>query len=145
MNNGPRCDMPLAQSVIAEAEELGAQRRNGELVFEQPWEARAFALAAATLNSKHISAGSFREYLGTEIMEWEKDGHNGEELPYYRLWLRAFERLAVSNDLVDRAEVEQRFAELIEAAEHDHDHRDHAHHHSDGHKVHGDVIGADHP
>jgi Nitrile hydratase beta subunit len=62
-------------------------RRNGELVFEAPWESRAFGLAAAYVESRGEGWERFRRHLMGAI------GVLPAETPYYEAWVAALERL----------------------------------------------------
>ena len=75
---------------IAQMENL--PRRNGELVFEAPWQARAFGIAVALCQEQGIEWDAFRSNLIDEIATWERDhAASGTE----RLGLlRALARLA---------------------------------------------------
>ena len=62
-------------------------RRNGELVFEAPWEGRAFGLAAAYVESTGAGWERFRHHLIAAI------GVLPPETGYYEAWVGALERL----------------------------------------------------
>ncbi|HEX7168081.1 MAG TPA: hypothetical protein VF230_13975 [Acidimicrobiales bacterium] len=51
-------------------------RRNGELVFDAPWEARAFGLCIAVLEREQLGWDDFRPFLVAEI-------EAAPERPYY--------------------------------------------------------------
>ena len=48
---------------LDEAGPAAPPRRNGELVFEAPWEGRAFGLCVALLEREHLGWEAFRPYL----------------------------------------------------------------------------------
>lgn len=62
-------------------------RRNGELVFEAPWESRAFGLAAAYLQARGEGWNRFRRHLMAAVADLPP------ATPYYEAWLTALERL----------------------------------------------------
>jgi nitrile hydratase accessory protein len=62
-------------------------RRNGELVFEAPWEGRAFGLAAAYVEATGLGWEAFRTELIAAIADLPPD------TPYYEAWVEALERL----------------------------------------------------
>jgi hypothetical protein len=68
-------------------------RRNGELVFEAPWESRAFGLAAAYLATTGEGWGRFREHLIAAIADLPP------ETPYYEAWLAALEALLAEDGI----------------------------------------------
>jgi len=83
-------------------------RSNGELVFESPWEGRAFGLAVA-LNEKGVYEWrAFRDQLVEEIAEHETAGM---ESSYYERWLESLEELVLARGLVTREELDARTEE----------------------------------
>lgn len=103
---------------FATASMLGAPdsppRSNGELLFREPWEGRAFGIAIALSKKGHYEWENFRQKLITSIGEWEaahcKDDPNWD---YYQRWLLALERLVVESNLLDGEALATRTAELI--------------------------------
>ena len=88
-------------------------RKNGELVFEAPWEGRAFGMAVALGDARRYEWEEFRQGLIARIAETEA---HGEDQPYYEQWLAAFERLLVARGLLTPEEIEQRTAEFASGA-----------------------------
>jgi nitrile hydratase accessory protein len=118
-------------------------RKNGELVFEAPWEARAFGLAVALNEAGFYAWSDFSQGLAREIGAVEA---KGETAAYYERWLAALETLILSRGLLTPEELEARVAEqaLHDAHDHDHDHdhdHHHHHHHHDHHHEHGSENG----
>ena len=70
-------------------------RKNGELVFNEPWEGRAFGLAAALTEGGVYDWADFRDKLVEVTAANEK---HGEQTGYYQRWFRALERLALDAD-----------------------------------------------
>jgi nitrile hydratase accessory protein len=101
--------------------EIGLPRENGELLFESPWEARAFGLAVALHESGAFEWKLFSETLGDEITKAEAAG---ETSTYYERWVRALNRVTASEELVLPAEMSERSERVLreEVHEHDHDH-----------------------
>jgi nitrile hydratase accessory protein len=119
---------PLAAALAAEADGPAAPpRSNGELVFEEPWESRAFGVAVALSERHALEWEQFRGRLIEEIGVWESD-HAGERWSYYERWLDALERLVLDEGLVSADELEARAALLARLDAHDHEH-DHGHEH----------------
>ena len=89
-------------------------RKNGELVFEEPWESRAFGLAVAMNERGVYDWPDFRSRLAdrTTIAETATDERHGERAGYYQRWLRALERLSLDRGLVTSAELDSRSAVL---------------------------------
>jgi nitrile hydratase accessory protein len=104
-------------------------RANGELVFAEPWEGRAFGLTMALVHGGTISYETFRTALIERIGAWEADPPHGECFNYYRCWLQALERVVAGAGLVTASELDDRSAGFA-ARPVGHDHR---HEHGDGH------------
>ena len=109
-------------------------RDNGELVFAQPWESRAFGLAMALREAGAFEWEDFRTELVARIASWETGHEPGECFSYYGCWLDALERVAVAHRLVADGAVVERAGELsARPAGWDHDHG-HGHGHDHGHE-----------
>lgn len=80
-------------------------RKNGELVFNEPWEGRAFGLTAALTERGVTDWADFRDQLIEVAAAIDK---HGEPTGYYERWLRALERLALEHGLVTPAELDAR-------------------------------------
>jgi len=73
-----------------------------EPVFDEPWQAHAFALAV-TLHDRGLFTWSrWTQTLGQVIAEAGGTGRDGE---YYAHWLTALERLVVENGVADGREL----------------------------------------
>jgi nitrile hydratase accessory protein len=96
-------------------------RSNGELVFTEPWESRAFGVAVALSDKQTFEWERFRQELIAEIGAWD-----GDEWSYYERWLAALQHVLVADGLLDPTEIEARMAEIEHHDRHDHDH-DHDH------------------
>jgi nitrile hydratase accessory protein len=107
-------------------------RDNGELVFAQPWESRAFGLAMALREAGAFEWDDFRTALVARIAAWERGHEPGECFSYYGCWLDALEHVAVARDLVGEGAVGARAGELAarpKGWDHGHDHGDDDHRH----------------
>jgi len=86
-------------------------RSNGELVFAEPWESRAFGLAVTLYDAGTFEWSQFQAALIAQIAAWERGHPPGECFSYYRCWLAALESvlgaagLITSHDIADRAAV----------------------------------------
>jgi nitrile hydratase accessory protein len=95
-------------------------RSNGELVFAEPWEGRAFGLAMALHDGGFFEWEAFRQELIRAVARAEAAGG---EFSYYRCWLEALQTLVTDTGLVDGQAVEDLAAELAcRPVGHDHDH-----------------------
>lgn len=103
-------------------------RTNGELIFAEPWESRAFGLAVSLHAAGAFSWKDFSTRLAGSIARWERGHSPGEEYSYYRCWLEALESLLDERGILGRAELLERAARLEHRpAGHDHRHGDHEH------------------
>lgn len=94
-------------------------RSNGELVFQAPWEGRAFGLAVVMNHGGHYEWNEFANNLIAEIAAAEK-AHTSPV--YYEQWLEALEKLAISKGMISKDEVEARTEEFASGQREDHDH-----------------------
>jgi nitrile hydratase accessory protein len=79
-------------------------RQNGELVFGQPWEGRAFGMAVALSERGAFEWEEFRKALIAEIARSDRAGGS---FRYYEAWLAALERVLASRGLVADGELEE--------------------------------------
>ena len=85
-------------------------RKNGELVFEAPWEGRAFGMAVALSDQRLYGWEEFRSRLIDQIADADACG---AESTYYERWLAALESLLTERGLVTAAELDVRAAEYL--------------------------------
>jgi len=97
-------------------------RRNGEMVFEAPWESRLFGLTLALCPEGRLEGEEFRRALIAAITDWERGGHQPETWSYYRCWAAALERVLAGKGLCAPPELDARERALA-AREPGHDHR----------------------
>jgi nitrile hydratase accessory protein len=97
-------------------------RTNGELVFAEPWESKAFGLALALHAGGVFAWEEFRQQLIAVIAAWDSDHQPDEGWSYYGCWLTALQQLLARRGLVDEADLEAR-VQLLAARPHGHDHR----------------------
>ena len=111
-------------------------RSNGELVFAEPWEGRAFGMAVTLAESGLIGWDGFRDRLVARIAE-------DLQRAYYVSWLAALEDVLVGAGRIGVDDLGVRAARLADRpAGHDHGQGDghgdgqghgHAHGHGHGH------------
>ena len=87
--------------------ELALPRSNGELVFAEPWEGRAFGIAVALNEGGTYEWGEFQRRLAEEIAAAPADE---EGSAYYERWLASLERLLLDFGMVTWEELESRTA-----------------------------------
>jgi hypothetical protein len=108
-------DTPLDRRIAHMDEHIAVPRKNGELAFAAPWEARAFGMAVA---------------LGLAAATTAAD-HYGRPSSYYERWLAALEKLAIAKGLVTPEEIAAKAAEYTSGASEAHGHHDaHGPHHT---------------
>lgn len=78
-------------------------RKNGELVFQAPWEGRAFGMAVVLNDRGAYQWDDFRSRLSANIAKGDPT--------YYHSWLDALEELLVKRGVVTPAEIQARAAE----------------------------------
>lgn len=104
------------ERVLPESGAAAPPRVNGELVFEEPWEARAFGIAVSLHEQGLFAWDEFRQRLIEEIGRWERahpDARTAEAgYRYYERWLAALERLLADKGLCPAPAVDQRTAHL---------------------------------
>ncbi len=94
-------------------------RSNGELVFEAPWEGRAFGMAVAMNEEGRYGWREFRDKLVEVIGAHDM---TGSESSYYERWLSSLEKLAVERGFVTPEEMDQRTEEYASGERDDDDH-----------------------
>jgi nitrile hydratase accessory protein len=104
--------------ITAMDEQVALPRKNGELVFEAPWEARAFGLAVALNDAGVYPWRDFSQGLAAETAALEQQGAHAS---YYERWLETLEKLAIARGLVTLNELDVRTAEYAFNARHEHE------------------------
>jgi nitrile hydratase accessory protein len=96
-------------------------RRNGEPVFNEPWESRIFGAAVALCERGLFEWDEFRERLIAEIASADAQATDSTHPPtaYYEHFLSALERLLADKGVCAGAEIDRRVS-LELPAEHDH-------------------------
>jgi nitrile hydratase accessory protein len=79
-------------------------RRNGELVFDAPWQGRVFGMAVALSEQGLFPREEFRQALIQEVAAAEA---RGGEFRYYDAWLAAFERVLGGRGVLSPADLEE--------------------------------------
>lgn len=95
-------------NVSAMTGEIAVPRLNGELVFDAPWQSRAFGMAVSLCQSGFFTWEHFRGELAKAIRE---QGQNGPD-EYYLRWLDALEESMAGSNLIDHNALHQREAEF---------------------------------
>jgi nitrile hydratase accessory protein len=108
-SSGPHSMPSTAGCRLPTALDLDAPRKNGELVFEAPWQGRAFGMAVALNDQQLYPWDEFRDRLIAEIARAERENDGSE---YYERWLAAFESLLADKGIVTKDELDERTFEF---------------------------------
>ena len=82
----------------------GLPSDDGAPVFEEPWQAQAFALAVRLSEQGYFTWTEWSEALGEELRTVESDDGSG----YYEHWLAALERLVADKKLAEAEQLAER-------------------------------------
>ena len=88
----------------------------GDPVFEEPWQAQAFAMTLKLYERGAFTWPEWAEYLAHEIQHAQASGDPDLGDTYYLHWLAALERIVADKGLVASGELAHRKAEWAEAA-----------------------------
>ena len=83
--------------------------RDNEPVFNEPWEAQAFAMVVNLHQNGAFSWAEWAQALSQEI-------HGNEHLAYYQHWLNALEKMVTAKALTSADSLRQRKHDWHEAA-----------------------------
>jgi nitrile hydratase accessory protein len=87
-------------------------------VFEEPWQAQAFALAVHLHAAGAFSWSEWASALSAELKAADARGEPDDGGRYYEHWLAALERLSLDRALTDAATLADRKAAWAEAYRH---------------------------
>ena len=79
-------------------------RKNGELVFEEPWQGRVFGMAVALHERGLYDWEEFRQTLIAQIAAAET---RPASFVYYEIWLQTFEHLLARKQLITSTELDE--------------------------------------
>jgi len=94
----PEHERPVGDEVARMSGPAALPRRNGELVFEAPWQGRALGMALAVVERLGLPWRTFQERLIAEIGA-------RPDAAYYDCWLAALEQLVVECGAASAAEL----------------------------------------
>ena len=104
-------------------------RSNGELLFTEPWQSRAFGIVVTLYEAGAFEWAAFQSALIARIGEWERAHPDGCGYNYYEHWLGALEDVLAASGAVTPEEAAERAAQLAQRPP-GHDHRDDEHGHT---------------
>ncbi len=112
--------MKPREEILAVEGPAAPPRSNGELVFEEPWQARIFGVTLSLYEDGRFDWPEFQSLLIEAIAEHEARRGEGA-YDYYGCWLEALRRLVEVKDWVDSAGLMARESEFLDRpAGHDH-------------------------
>jgi nitrile hydratase accessory protein len=98
----------VAEQIAADlAGPAAIPRRNGEPVFNEPWESRAFGIAVALCESGLYAWDEFRDGLIAQITAADA---RGDHTAYYERFLSALAELLAAKGLCAAAEIDLRMS-----------------------------------
>ena len=77
--------------------------------FREPWEAQAFSLVTALMESGLFTAEEWASTLGETIRQAQSEGDPDLGNTYYQHWLNALETLVLNKEICDRGEMADKF------------------------------------
>jgi nitrile hydratase accessory protein len=113
-----------SNSVVASASQLDAlprlPRDEGGPIFEEPWQAQAFALAVRLSEQGEFSWKEWAHALADQLQAAAARGEPDDGSHYYEHWLAALEHLTTSKGLVNNDALAERKEEWADAYRHTH-------------------------
>ena len=105
-----------AQRRVADmAGQAALPRQSGELIFQDPWEGIAFALAVALCEQGHYGWADFQTRLIAHIAAADRQEPDIRPT-YYECWLNALETLLIDKDIVSQKKLTTRAGWLARMA-----------------------------
>jgi nitrile hydratase accessory protein len=74
-------------------------------IFNEPWEAQAFAIVLALHKARKFSWSEWTNYLSEEIKLAQKTGDLEFGNTYYQYWLRALEKIILAKALTTNTDI----------------------------------------
>jgi nitrile hydratase accessory protein len=102
------------QQLFDELRQQTNSARN-EVVFKEPWEGQAFALAVS-LHARGVFTWS--EWAASLAQVIREAGADDDGSEYYKHWVTALERITVNRGLLDDASLSERRRQWAHAIEH---------------------------
>lgn len=91
---------------------LSYPRKNGEPVFEAPWQSRAFGMVVGLHKAGLYPWDDFKALLIVEIASGQCQSAPTGSSEYYYQWMEAFSRLLVAKGILTREELHRRIDEF---------------------------------
>jgi nitrile hydratase accessory protein len=87
-------------------------------VFDEPWQAQAFALTVKLNEAGHFSWSEWADIFGAEIATATREGRGCGNEDYYLCWLAALEKIVAVKDMLTEDQLLSRKEEWRHANEH---------------------------
>jgi nitrile hydratase accessory protein len=101
----------------------GPPRANGELVFAEPWESRAFGMAVSLYDAGLFTWPEFQAALIARLASWQASSTENSDWNYYHHWLGALQDVVAGCGAVSPDDVTSRAEALAQRPTgHDHTH-----------------------
>ena len=91
-------------------------RKNGELVFDAPWQSRAFGMVVGLHKSGLFTWNEFKDQLIAAIAANPPSDDASPATVYYRQWLLALEKLLLAKGFVSDSALNERASEFASGA-----------------------------
>ena len=101
--------------------ELQPPMANGEVIFDEPWQGRVFAMSILLNKAGLFSWDEFQSQLISTIEQWEREGDKSEDYKYYDCFSDALNSLLGKKGIVAGEELVERTEEYVNRP-HGHDH-----------------------
>jgi nitrile hydratase accessory protein len=108
-------DEPVERSIALMSGPAALPRKNGEIVFEAPWQGRAFGIGVALCQRGIYPWREFQERLIGEVGAADRAAPDAAG-SYYEQWVAALEKLLVERKVLDGREIERRTREFLSGA-----------------------------
>ena len=95
-------DNSESHKVLSELSKLG----DTELVFSEPWEAQAFAMAVTLSSNGYFTWKEWAATLAEVIAKSKASGGPIDGSDYYQNWVAALEQLIIDKDITDFSNLE---------------------------------------
>lgn len=100
-------------------ESVNLPRQNGELVFQNPWESRVFAMAVLLFQKGIYPWKVFNGRFIEEIGEFEHQHPETDVVStYYHHWMQAFEKVILEKGLLTEEQLKSRSDEFATGQRH---------------------------
>jgi nitrile hydratase accessory protein len=92
--------------------DLAFPRKNGEPVFDAPWQSRAFGMVVKLNTQGTYGWNEFKARLIARIAAGECPEAPPDASPYYYQWVEAFQQLLIDKGVVSERELQARTSEF---------------------------------